>query len=708
MTRAASTTSPDRSTLIVESFRALSSISSAAELLLGRDGVIHAANDAALRLLKCERSALEGSNLDSWLATPQSKADEALRPISRAVAALPAALDLRAADGKTVACRGVGGRLAIERAAGEPTLLLLRMRAKKTSRSRFSLLSRQVAELRHEVARRRHAELLLEHQKDLLERIVGDQPLYDVLLAIARFIEGHSEDCLCSILLLSEDRKRLLFGAAPSLPGPYNEAIDGIEIGPAVGSCGTAAFTGESVTVTDISADPLWADYKGLAAEHGLAACWSEPVKGPRDEVLGTLAMYYRKPNAPTADDRYLTAIGVDLTAIAILSERSRAALRQRAEQLAEADRRKDRFLAMLSHELRNPLAPIVNTLSILRDRGTDPELLEHVARLERQTTHLSRLVDDLLDISRISHGAVELKIEPVDVRGCIAQAVDAVRERVAERRQSLSVSEGDEPLVVDGDHDRLRQVFTNLLTNATKYTPAGGEIAVELARESGSIVARFRDNGQGLTPDLHEHLFEPFSQGAVSALDAREGLGLGLTLVKQLVDCHGGSVEVESPGPGLGSVFTVRLPAAPAPAAAPAPSEAATELRAPPLDILLVEDNRDSAEALKILLGLWGHEARLCPDGDQAVDMALEMQPDVLLLDIDLPGRDGYSVLRSLRQRGFSTDNRLAIAMTGFGRLRDIEKSAGAGFHHHLTKPADPTQLRRILAEFSTGRQGG
>ncbi len=704
----ASTTSPDPRTLIVDAFRALAAASSAAELLLGADGEIHAANSAAARLLGQRRSELEGANLRRWLEAPEKALDEVLKPMSRAAAAVPGALAVKGADGATVNCRAEGGRVVVRPLPMAETLLRLRLKPTDESRSTFSVLTRQVVDLRHEVARRRHAELLLEHQKGLLERIVGNHALADVLHAIASFIEDHSEHCLCSILLLSDDGKRLSFGAAPSLPAAYNAAIDGIEIGPRVGSCGTAAYLGETVTVVDIASDPRWADFKELAAEHDLAACWSEPVKGPDGEILATLAMYYREPVSPTADDVYLTSIGVDLTAIAILSEKSRATLRQRAEQLAEADRRKDRFLAMLSHELRNPLAPIVNTLSILSNESDDPRLLEHVARLERQTTHLSRLVDDLLDISRIAHGAVELKIARVDLRDCIAQAVDSVRDLVEERRQSLRVPEAAEPMWVDGDHDRLRQVFANLLTNAAKYTPRRGAIEVELAHADGAVVCRVRDNGQGLTTEVRRHLFEPFSQGARSALDSRQGLGLGLTLVKQLVECHGGVVEVESAGAGEGSEFTVKLPASAGGDGAESTEPLPVDNKVPPLEVLLVEDNKDSAEALAILLELWGHKPRVCFDGDSAIEAAMEQRPDVLLFDIDLPGRDGYSVLRSLRQRGFSTDNRLAIAMTGFGRLQDMEKSASVGFHHHMTKPADPTVLRRMLGEFAVGRRSG
>ncbi len=686
-------------------FRALARTSSTAELLVAADGEIYAANSSAARLLGCRTDHLAGENLRSWVASSEEKLEAVLRATMRTPSASPSALELRSADGETIECQLVGGRVKFDALPRERAVLLLRAKPKKSSGSPFSLLTQQVFELRGEVAKRRHAELLLEHQKGLLERIVGNHPLPDLLNAIARFIEDHSRHSLCSILLLSEDGKRLIFGAAPSLPASYSAAIDGIAIGPKVGSCGTAAYLGESVSVSDIATDPLWDDYKDLAAEHGLAACWSEPVKGPDGDVLATLAMYYRESDQPTVDDAYLTSIGVDLTAIAILSEKSRATLRYRAEQLTKADRRKDRFLAMLSHELRNPLAPIVNTLAILEAKNLDPDLRQHVERLDRQTTHLSRLVDDLLDISRITHGAMELKVERVDLRGCLTQATDSVRELIRDRQQELNLPDLAGPLWVDGDADRLRQVFANLLTNAAKYTPAGGAIEVEVGQSRGAVAVTIRDNGQGLTPEVRRHLFEPFSQGARSALDAREGLGLGLTLVKQLVESHGGSVEVRSAGIDTGSEFTVRLPASSNEAGVEATEAVHSEMKVAPLDVLVVEDNKDSAEALAMLLELWGHKPRVCFDGDSAVDQALEHLPDVLLVDLDLPGQDGYSVLTTLRQQGFSTENRLAVAMTGFGRLGDMQKTSAAGFHHHVTKPADPTLLREMLGEFSAKR---
>ncbi len=692
--------------MIVDGFRALARASSVPHFLLAADGEIRAVNQAASRLLGLPPSAVEGSNLVRWVEPSGPSLSELLKRLAKSGSALPGALTLRDGEGKPVECRGEGARVA-GGPLGEATLVVLRLHPRDRSPSRFALLTRQLLDLRREVAARRYAELLLERQKSVLKLIVGNQPLGDVLTAICRFVEDHSERALCSILVLSDDGQRLLFGAAPSLPAAYNQAIDGLAIGPEVGSCGSAAYRGESVVVENIAEDPLWADFRDLAAEHDLAACWSQPVRGSHDEVLATLAMYYREPGTPSTNDLYLTSIGADLAAIAILSERSRHTLRRRAQQLAEADRRKDRFLAMLSHELRNPLAPIVNTLAILgRQAEERSELAQHVARLERQTTHLSRLVDDLLDISRIAHGAVELKVKPVDLRGTLAQAVDSVREAFVDRHQTLVVPEGGEALWVDGDGDRLRQVFANLLTNASKYTPAGGVVEIAAARDHGAIVVAVVDNGQGLAPEVRNQLFEPFMQGGTSAIDAREGLGLGLTLVQQLVECHGGSVEVESPGVGMGSTFTVRLPVSARSQPVAAAIGRPPELEAPALKVLVVEDNRDSVEALEVLLELWGHTTRVCFDGHAAVEEALKNDPDVILLDLDLPGRDGYGVLATLKERGFSTEDRLVVAMTGFGRLQDMEKTTAAGFDQHLIKPADPTLLRKLLADYALEKQ--
>lgn len=365
-------------------------------------------------------------------------------------------------------------------------------------------------------------------------------------------------------------------------------------------------------------------------------------------------------------------------------------------------DRRKDEFLAMLGHELRNPLAPVLHALDVLR--RARPEHLEDedwaLAVMDRQLAHLRRIVDDLLDMGRISRGIVELQRETLDLRDIIAPALETVRPLVDRLRHELSIDLPTEPLWIDADATRLVQVVINLLHNAAKYTPPGGRLAVSIHREDDKAILRVRDNGHGISPDLLGHVFDLFTQGEVG-IDRAErglGLGLGLTLVRRLVEMHGGRVTAASEGAGLGSVFELRLPLASSPAdrAATRPVET-TPAAAPARRVLVVDDNRDAAEALGLLLTHRGHAVETAHDGPAALDVAETFGPDVVLLDIGLPGLDGYEVYRRLRAGG--GDRLLIIAITGYGQDSDAERSRRAGFDHHLVKPVDIRQLEELVA---------
>ena len=372
--------------------------------------------------------------------------------------------------------------------------------------------------------------------------------------------------------------------------------------------------------------------------------------------------------------------------------------LRLRSEDLVDRDRRKDEFLAMLAHELRNPLAPIRNGLQVLRlQRPGDAQFNRISDMMERQVVNLVRLVDDLLDVSRITRGKFELRKEPVELVGLAAGVVEGVRPFLDERRQRLEVAPSD-PIHLEADPARLEQVLSNLLTNAAKYTPPGGHIVLTLGREGAEAVIRVRDDGIGIRPDMLPHIFDLFQQADRVPGRVSEGLGIGLSLVRRLAEMHGGSVTASSEGPGRGSEFVVRLPALPE-SAAPATPAAAEAKAGGPLRILVTDDNADAAESLALLLRLHGHEVRTAYDGGRALAAAREFRPQLIFLDIALPGAmDGYAVARQLRsEAGLGTPH--IIAMTGYGQVEDVDRALAAGMDDHLTKPADPETLQKLLA---------
>jgi signal transduction histidine kinase/CheY-like chemotaxis protein len=387
---------------------------------------------------------------------------------------------------------------------------------------------------------------------------------------------------------------------------------------------------------------------------------------------------------------------------------RSHLAEQQRvAQSLREADRRKDEFLAMLAHELRNPLAPVRTALEILRRQCRADPIVERLSgMMERQVGHMVRLVDDLLDISRITRGKIELKIEPVDLVSIVSRSVESVRHFLDERRHCLELTLAPGPLPLDADPARIEQVLTNLLTNAAKYTELGGHIHLTAERDGGEAVVRVRDNGIGIRPEALPRLFEMFQQADRLPGRVSEGLGLGLTLVKNLVEMHGGVTEAHSAGPDQGSEFTIRLPLGQE-AARLAQAAAVSEATAPspPIRVLLVDDNVDGAESLALLLRLAGHEVRVAHDGPSALEAAAAFRPQAAFLDIALPtGMDGYTLARHLRELPGMADAML-VAMTGYGQPEDLARTRAAGMDHHLVKPADPLILQRLLASHAQQR---
>jgi PAS domain S-box-containing protein len=370
----------------------------------------------------------------------------------------------------------------------------------------------------------------------------------------------------------------------------------------------------------------------------------------------------------------------------------------KRVERIEEEGRQMTEFLAMLGHELRNPLAPIRNAVALMGTKEElDPTIEWARAIIERQVGHMSRLVDDLLDVSRITSGKITLRREATDLAALVAKSVDATRAVFEKRRLVVEEDLGPGPLRVSGDATRLSQIILNLLNNAAKYTPPGGHVWVSVAREGGEAVLSVRDDGIGMSPELVPHVFELFVQGERGLDRSEGGLGLGLTMVQRLVNLHGGTALARSPGLGQGSEFLVRFPVDETPEAA-APPAAGLESAGEQRRILVVDDNQDAADSTAMLLSLWGYDVTTVHDGVGALDSVARKRPDVVLLDIGLPGIDGYEVARQIRA-GENKDIVL-VAMTGYGQVEDRLRSAGAGFTTHLVKPVEPDALRRLLAD--------
>jgi PAS domain S-box-containing protein len=376
---------------------------------------------------------------------------------------------------------------------------------------------------------------------------------------------------------------------------------------------------------------------------------------------------------------------------------------RRGEEALKEAARRKDEFLAMLSHELRNPLAPLRNAIQILRLQDwKDPNLLTVREMIERQVMHLVRLVDDLLDVSRVSRGKIQLRKEPFELAVAVRQAEEMSRSLISSRRHEFLVTLPEEPVPVEGDITRLTQVISNLIDNAAKYTDEGGKVWLTLERQSNKAVLRVRDTGRGLDAETMKEVFDLFYQADRNLDRADGGLGIGLSLVKSLVQMHGGTVEAHSDGRGKGSEFVVFLPCLPFIPLKPADSFASPPTPARRARVLVVDDNHDSAESMALLLQAEGHAVLTAHDGKKALEISLRECPDLILLDIGLPGLNGYQACQAMRAGGLK--DALIIAMTGYGQEEDRELSQQAGFDAHYVKPVDVQAIRDLLVQW-TGR---
>jgi signal transduction histidine kinase/ActR/RegA family two-component response regulator len=413
------------------------------------------------------------------------------------------------------------------------------------------------------------------------------------------------------------------------------------------------------------------------------------PMLG-RENVLGVISM------AITESGRHFTE--ADLELAEVLAARATMAVENARlyHEAREGLRRRETFIAQLGHELRNPLSAIVNAVAVL-DR--EPAASERVLRLRnilmRQTSQLSRLVNDLLDISRIAEGKISLNRNPVDLASLVARCVQTVQETEGAGERNIDLQIGTGPLTIDGDEVRVEQIIWNLLANAIKFTEPGGRIEVAVSRHRGDALVTVIDDGAGISSEALSDIFKPFHQAAIGSVEGG-GMGLGLALVDQLTRLHGGSVAASSDGPGLGSRFEIRLPLAQT-AAQPAVTASEDEPTGSKRRVLVVDDNPDAADSLRMLLEFVGHEIAVASDGRSAIASVVAWQPEVALIDIGLPDLDGYEVVTRLRAMNL-TARPLLVALTGYGQPEDRMRALAAGFDVHLTKPVDVDELTRIL----------
>jgi len=422
--------------------------------------------------------------------------------------------------------------------------------------------------------------------------------------------------------------------------------------------------------------------YEIVQATGRRIACWfgAAPLRNTSGEIVGAVVVFRN-----VTDER-----------------RTAEALRHANATLAEADRRKDEFIAVLSHELRNPLAPIRYALPLLGEERFGERGRRAIAVIERQVAHVVRMVDDLLDVSRITTGKIELRRDFFTLGSIVSTAVEAASPAISAARHSLEIDVPEDPIWLYVDPARISQAITNLLNNSAKYTPQGGRIRLEAAADEASVTIRVIDNGIGLDGEALRTVFDMFRQ-ANDRNGSQGGLGIGLTLARQLVEMHGGSVEAQSEGAGRGAEFAIRLPRAVAtvPTKEQQPLSAGNE-HSGRVKVLVVDDNVDLVEMLSMVIEAAGHYVRKAFDGRSGISAALEYQPDLILLDVGMPDLKGTEVAKELRRHRELAGARI-VALTGWGQPDDRQRTAAAGFDDHLTKPADPGQIQRILEEVAT-----
>jgi PAS domain S-box-containing protein len=650
-----------------EQFEPLAQLLPDALLLVDGTGAVRAANPAAAALLQEPVEALVERRLTEFVEDSESRIAELLRMGARSRALVPSTLKSAGPPGRAPRAFRCEVGVFRPRTDGSEPLVLMRLLPKETATGRFVALTERIEALSREVLRRRSAEAQLQAYSERLRVTLAS--IGDAMIA--------TDERGCVTMMNGVAQRLTGWSEAEAIGHPVEEVF---------------------AIINEHSRQPVESPVGKVLREGVVVGLANHTLLIARDGTERPID----DSGAPIRDaDGSL--IGVVLVFRDITERHAmERSLQRQTERLIEADRRKDEFLSMLAHELRNPLAPLHNGVSLLSSgKLSPPDVARITQMLQRQLTHMTRLVDDLLDVARLTKGRIELRKTALPLAQAVQHAVEMTRPSIEARGHALEVGDMLPEAMIEADPARLVQVFANLLTNAAKFTPRGGRISVGCSIEGDHACVSVRDSGVGIDPHLVPQVFEMFIQADRSLDRSEGGLGIGLTIVRALVDMHGGSVEARSEGRGRGSEFLVRLPllhgSDAASEAAVFPAAPTKFSRARQRKVLVVDDNADAAESLRAVIEHWGHSVKAVAHASAALSEWQSFGPDTVLLDIGLPEIDGYELARRLRAMP-GGHQALLVAVSGYGS--DLDKQAGrdAGIDEHLTKPVDLKLLRRLL----------